>query len=62
MDFHVLVFISLFKFNISAEPLGVYEKLDRCFEEREKVVESIGRPIVNYQALCIRWREDLISI
>lgn len=30
-----------------------YGSMDECFQAREQVVENVGRPIVNYQALCI---------
>ena len=34
--------------------MGYYAELDVCFEAREQLVERIGRPILNYQVICIR--------
>ena len=34
-----------------------FETLSECFEERELLVESIGRPIVNYQVICVNWEK-----
>lgn len=33
--------------------LEVYPRMDDCLGARAELVEEIGRPIVNYQALCI---------
>jgi hypothetical protein len=27
--------------------------MDECFDARDRLVEVIGRPIVNYQAICV---------
>lgn len=34
-----------------------FETLSECFEGRELLVESVGRPIVNYQAICVNWEK-----
>ena len=31
--------------------------MDECFAKREQVVESLGRPIVGYQAVCVATTE-----
>lgn len=31
----------------------VYSTMIECFEERDKVVKKMGRPIINYQVICI---------
>ena len=31
-----------------------HEEMDKCFERRQEVVELLGKPIVNYQAICVR--------
>jgi len=33
---------------------GDYDTMTQCFEEREKLVEAVGRPIVNYQFVCVQ--------
>jgi len=32
---------------------GKYNSMAECFDERDKVVELIGRPIFNYQVICV---------
>ena len=63
MDFFILVFISLVNMNIYSQPLGIYSSMDDCFVAREILVESVGRPIKNYQAVCVNGTdEDLTSL
>ena len=35
-----------------------FAKMDECMEYREGVVEHIGRPIENYQAICIIYNQE----
>lgn len=39
--------------DILAKNVGEFPLMNQCFDERELLVERIGRPIVNYQAICI---------
>lgn len=32
---------------------GAYLTMDECFDAREIIVEEYGRPIINYQAVCV---------
>jgi len=32
---------------------GEFKTMAECFERREELVQFMGRPIVNYQAVCI---------
>lgn len=32
---------------------GVFKEMNDCFVEREILVEELGRPIMNYQAICV---------
>lgn len=32
---------------------GEYDTMNGCFDARDKLIEAVGRPIVNYQAICI---------
>jgi hypothetical protein len=49
----VLIFIGLTGKDVVVAEVGVYNALDLCFHEREVIVEGMGRPIINYQAVCI---------
>tara|TARA_R110000823_G_scaffold2934_4_gene11672 strand:+ start:1612 stop:1794 length:183 start_codon:yes stop_codon:yes gene_type:complete len=31
----------------------VYDDLASCFEARENIIQELGRPIVDYQAICV---------
>ena len=33
--------------------MGEYTSMDDCFEGRDVLVERMGRPIINYQAVCV---------
>lgn len=35
------------------KPIAVHESLDDCMAHREYVVQNIGRPIINYQVICV---------
>ena len=30
-----------------------YSSMLQCFDDRDKIVEDIGRPIIDYQSICI---------
>jgi hypothetical protein len=30
-----------------------YATMNECFAAREELIEEVGRPIVNYQAICV---------
>ena len=32
---------------------GSYDSMVECFEVRDEIVERIGRPIINYQVVCV---------
>jgi len=51
-----ILFIILINNNAppSLTKLAEYDTMEVCFEERQKVVKQLGRPIVNYQAICVR--------
>jgi hypothetical protein len=38
---------------IHAEYYGTYDRMDICFEKRDEWVEYIGRPLINYQLVCV---------
>ena len=39
---------------IYVKPIALHESMADCMTHREVVVEQIGRPIVNYQVVCIQ--------
>jgi len=51
----VLVALSHHGHPIATEE-GRYETMAECFEAREKLVEQEGKPIVDYQAVCISYK------
>ena len=62
MEYFILIFITVFNFKIVTEPVATFSELDDCFEARELLVETVGRPIRNYQAICVLWDEEDDSI
>ena len=32
---------------------GVFKTMDECFTARDRAIEELGRPIINYQAVCV---------
>jgi len=53
MDF-VLVLITILQTGGVASTIeGEYATVSECFEARELVVKTKGRPIVNYQSICV---------
>jgi len=38
--------------------ISYFTRLDHCFEYRELIVEEVGRPIINYQAICVATEEE----
>ena len=58
MDYFILIFITVYNFTVTTEAIGTYSKMDDCFTARELLVEVVGRPIRNYQAICVLWNED----
>jgi len=32
---------------------GAFREMNECFKARERVVKEIGKPIIDYQAICI---------
>ena len=39
--------------NTLAFDMKEYERMDDCFSAREELIENVGRPIINYQAICV---------
>lgn len=56
----ILVFLAM---NFGADEVdmmevGLFESMNECFSEREILVEQIGRPIINYQLICLAVDEE----
>jgi uncharacterized membrane protein YphA (DoxX/SURF4 family) len=52
----LLVIVSMKGIGVTQE--GVFDTMNECFDAREQLVEQLGRPIVNYQAVCVHWVDD----
>lgn len=50
----ILVLIVFLNSHPTLIEIGRYDRMDVCFENREELVEKIGRPIRNYQTICIQ--------
>ena len=51
----VLVLVALtFHGHPQVQEIGRYDSMVECFDAREKLVDKVGKPIVNYQAICIQ--------
>ena len=55
----ILIWISL-----NSHPLHTMAEVERyssmveCFDAREQLVERVGKPIINYQAICVPYDKD----
>lgn len=38
---------------IQSKNLGIFNTMNECFMARESIVNELGRPIANYQAVCV---------
>ena len=39
---------------VQSEP---FNSMEACFNERDAMIEAFGRPIINYQAICVPYIE-----
>lgn len=39
---------------IQSKNIGTFSTMDECFMARESIVNELGRPIANYQAVCVQ--------
>ena len=58
MNIWILVTLISTGGHVSISEQVAYKDLSSCFEEREKVILDMGRPVVNYQAICVNQVED----
>ena len=50
---YILFLIQLSGTQFATQQIANFGTMDECFDAREQLVEDIGRPIVDYQAVCI---------
>ena len=50
---YVLFVIALNAGGHTVDRIGDFDSMDLCFDKRDEIVEELGRPIVNYQAVCV---------
>jgi len=51
---YVLFIITLTIKGYSVQLVDSYETMQACFAQREAVVKQLGRPIRDYQAICVQ--------
>lgn len=61
MLYELILIVATFNGHYSGSA-GVYKSMYECFEARDTLVEEAGRPIVNYQAICILRDNSTIDI
>jgi len=49
----LLIYIALTGDRVDVNKMSAFNTMDECFDARDRLVEVIGRPIVNYQAICV---------
>ena len=57
----ILIWISLnnHPFHTIAE-IERYESMNDCFNAREQLVERVGKPIINYQLVCVAYDKKML--
>jgi len=50
----ILVYITMSASTPDINAFAEYDTMEECFHERDVLVEALGRPIVNYQAVCVQ--------
>ena len=55
----ILVVIALTSDDVMLAEGGEFEQMTACFEKREEIIERVGRPLVNYQVICIPKSEEI---
>lgn len=49
----ILVYIVLTTDFAKLETYETYDTMPECFDAREQLVDTVGKPIINYQVICI---------
>ena len=49
----ILIYIVLTADFAKLAQYETYDTMPECFDAREKLVETVGKPIINYQIICI---------
>jgi hypothetical protein len=53
MNIWILVTLISTGGHVSISEQATYKDMSSCFEERDKVILDLGRPVVNYQSICV---------
>ena len=62
MNIWILVTLISTGGHVSISEQATYKDMRSCFEERDKVIRYLGRPVVNYQAICVNQVETITII
>ena len=55
----ILVWISLNNHSLhNMTEVERYESMRECFDAREQLIERVGKPIINYQVICVAYDKD----
>ena len=49
----VLVLLFLTVDGVQVAEMAEYQSMTDCFDDRERIVYDLGKPIINYQVVCI---------
>lgn len=49
----ILIYITLSSDFGKMASYGEYDTMENCFNARETLIEVVGRPIINYQVVCV---------
>ena len=58
MNTYILVLVTMLGGYPDARMIHKEMGMAECFEKRDTLVERLGRPIVGYQVVCMRGKED----
>lgn len=58
MSVFVLIVVIVNSYGLGIQQQGIFDTMAECFDAREEIVESLGRPIQNYQAVCVHFVEE----
>lgn len=55
----ILIWISLNNHSLhTSTEMGRFNSMVECFDAREQLVQKVGKPIINYQAICVAYDKE----
>ncbi len=57
---YLLILLTFNNSQLDTSVLQEYSKMDDCFNYREEVIKMKGRPIINYQAICLMVKRNKV--